>query len=762
MTRLAQGTVRILSAAALALSVAGCATFPQRDDDLTRPRALRRLDAPAVQVVKDGRALPIVSADTSRAIGASAQLADIIWRATGARPDIIREFPGAAATNSAALFVGATAAAKAAGLSAPADSAEAFRVVADGGSVFFLGREDYAVFDWCERQLGARCFWRDPDGDEVSVPRAREVCAVAVDYSDWPEYEMRVCGSCAGQRWARFSKVGNAHNGSVRVHAPHKWHKDAALVAERPAIFARSSDGRRAGSPLLCYGNPETLEYYERRIDEAIGGVRDSGGIVDVRRKVITVSPWDIAYNCTCEHCTPLYDASLGQGGSASPIVWGRFLKGLARWAKERHPDYTISFLPYWNMCEVPHGLDLREEGNCEAEICVMPGLALLKEEPVKRREEDLIRRWTEVTGRKAILWHYTCWPADFTVAPYLFGGTIRRHWRDMRGVVDGCFICGGGEVPRLSLMHYVWMRSMWNPDLDVEAVYDSFAERMFGRAAKPMRRLIELQESGWSRRWIGEGLSDGNIYGISYPPWTVREMKRLIASAERLVADDPECARRVWRYASIFDDFFDDADMVHGGHRKEPLELSRAGASPAVDGSLDDGAWAAAAPRPFVHAMDRISPEARHSGEVRGVWSDDGITLGFRFEEPDVSAMPTGVDVDDHKAQDLVNVFVTDPSLDKGPVFRLRFDADGRLSVFDGSMLKPACGARVAVRKAEGCWSAELFVPFSLFGGRPARLSGNVSRWRPGRDGEWTRLSTRFSPLNSDRNAFVPIIMRD
>ena len=185
-------------------------------------------------------------------------------------------------------------------------------------------------------------------------------------------------------------------------------------------------------------------------------------------------------------------------------------------------------------------------------------------------------------------------------------------------------------------------------------------------------------------------------------------------------------------------------------------------GASPAVDGSRDDGAWAAAAPRPFVHAMDRISPEARHSGEVRGVWSDDGITLGFRFEEPDVSAMPTGVDVDDHKAQDLVNVFATDPSLDKGPVFRLRFDADGRLSVFDGSMLKPACGARVAVRKAEGCWSAELFVPFSLFGGRPARLSGNVSRWRPGRDGEWTRLSTRFSPLNSDRNAFVPIIMRD
>ena len=124
-------------------------------------------------------------------------------------------------------------------------------------------------------------------------------------------------------------------------------------------------------------------------------------------------------------------------------------------------------------------------------------------------------------------MWHYTCWPAEDTPAAYLFGETAQRHFADVRDCVDGVFICGGGEVPRLSLMYYVMMRAMWNPEVDVQAIFDSFAERMFGPAAKPMRRLIALQERGWARRWPNDRLLDGNIYGYSYPPWVVREMKQ-------------------------------------------------------------------------------------------------------------------------------------------------------------------------------------------------------------------------------------------
>ena len=768
---------RILPLAALA--AAGCMTARERssartsrgvfdDADLTPLAQLAVLDEQGFTVASRGEtALPIVTGDSPRAVGAATQLALIIRRSTGVKPDVIREFPGVPATNRFALFVGRTAAAAERGLAAPEDSPDAFRVVATGGSVFFLGREDYAVYDWCERQLGVRCFWHDPGGDELSVPRRDELRVASVDYSDRPVYEMRVCGSCASQRWAKFSKVGSTHRGSVRVHAPHAWYKDAGLVAERPEIFARDQDGCRAKSPLLCYGSPATLAYYERRIDEAIAGERDSGGIVDVKRKVITVSPWDIDYNCTCEHCAPLYDESLGSGGSASPILWGRFLKPLARWAKERHPDYIISFLPYWNMCEVPPGLDLREEGNCEAEVCVMPGLAMMKDEDVARREEALIRRWTEVTGRKAILWHYTCLPAEYTLAPYAFGRTIRRHWLDMCGVVDGCFVCGGGEVPRLSLMHYLWMRCMWNPDVDVDAVYDVFAERMFGAAARPMRRLLALQEEGWSRRWNEGGISDGNIYGISYPPWTVREMKRLLSAAERMARDDAESLRRVRRYASIFTDFFDEAEKVFAGSPNPVFEMARSEAAPTIDGILDDACWSGARQHHFVRAMDREEPEPTHKTEMRGVRCKDGVAFAFRFDEPAVAAMPVGAWIDGHLDHDRVAVYLADASSATGAVLKARFDADGRLSLFKGAFPRPANGAKLAVVKGDTSWSAELFIPFAALGGEPSALKGNASRWRvgdwrpngkdaaPGSAGEWTRFSTRFSQKDSDPCAF-------
>lgn len=721
-------------------------------DDLTPPAVFRETDEAPVAIVCDRKPLlPIVTDSETRNVAAARELASVVNSMTGVRPVIIREAQGQLANVQQALFIGGAADSRLTDVLAPTNHPEAFRVVVKGGSVYFLGRADYAVYDWCERQLGVRCYWRDADGDEVSVLKSTEIVADCVDYSDWPVYSKRICGSCGNQRWAKYAKSGSSHRGGVRVHAPHNWHKDASLVAEHPEIFALDPDGRRAGTPMLCYGNPKTLEYYEQRIDEAIAGVRDADGIVDVKRKVITVSPWDVAYDCTCDYCVPLYDYSLGEFGYASQIVWGRFLKQLARWVKERHPDYLISFLPYWTMCEVPPGLDLREEGNCEAEVCVMPGLALLKSDTLKAREERIIRDWTRITGRKAILWHYTCWPAEYTFAPYLFGETARRHFGEMRNDVDGCFICGGDEVPRLSLMYYVMMRCMWNPKVDVDAIYDGFAQRMFGPAARPMRRLLDLQERGWMKRWPNDRLLDGNIYGFSYPPWTVREMKRCLERAERLAADDALALRRVRRYAQIFDDFFKEAEIVGRGAPRRPLSIT--------------GPKSAEQPRNFVLAVGpRLDSSPSMATEVRARWTEDGVTFSFRCEEPDVAGMPTGVAQGDDTAQDMLGVII-----EHGDVcYHIKVDAEGRTNLFADNLPRPADTVSASVSKGEGEWNAEVAIPFAALGeGAKAAFfakewRGNLIRWRPDRDtghGEWSRLSTRRSRLNKDRNALVPFV---
>ena len=732
------------------VSLIFCAAFLA--DDLTPPAVFARTEGAPVAIVRAGEALaPIVTDAEPRNVAAARELASVINSMSGVRPKIIREAKGQSASVDHAIFIGDVSGSRLSGLSAPTNHPEAFRVAVIGGSVHFLGRADYAVYDWCERQLGVRCYWRDADGDEVSVLKSTEIVADCVDYSDWPVFSKRICGSCGNQRWAKYSKSGSSHRGGVRVHAPHKWHKDADLVAEHPDIFALDPDGRRAGTPMLCYGNPKTLEYYEQRIDEAIAGVRDADGIVDVKRRVITVSPWDAVYDCRCEYCTPLYDRSRGERGYASPVVWGCFLKSLAKWAKERHPDYLISFLPYWTMCEVPPGLDLREEGNCEAEVCVMPGLALLKSDTLKAREERIIRDWTRITGCKAILWHYTCWPAEYTFAPYLFGETARRHFGEMRNDVDGCFICGGDEVPRLSLMYYVMMRCMWNPKVDVDAIYDGFAQRMFGPAARPMRRLLDLQERGWMKRWPNDRLLDGNIYGFSYPPWTVREMKRCLERAERLAADDALALRRVRRYAQIFDDFFKEAEIVGRGAPRRPLSIT--------------GPKSAGQPRNFVLAVGpRLDSSPSMATEVRARWTEDGVTFSFRCEEPDVAGMPDGVAQSDDISQDQLGIII-----EFGDVCRhIKVDAAGRVSMFVDNVPHHVGGLSVSVSKGEGEWFAEISIPFTALGeGAREALAfgvwrGNLVRWRPKHgngQGEWSRLSTRRSRLNKDRDALVPFV---
>lgn len=747
--------------------LSGCKTADSFNaKDLTPLSDLKIVSDDRITIAKDGKAfVSIVIDDNPRNLTVARDLAAAIRAISGARPCIVRELNGQPAKVGKGLFIGDLSEPKALGLSSDVTHPEGFRVVAVDGSIYFLGRSDYAVYDWCERELGVRCYWYDKAGDEVSVVKRSTIEARYVDYSDAPMYAKRICGGCSNQRWGRFAKSGSSHLGGVKVHAPHKWHEDEELVATHPEIFSKTPDGRRAASPMLCYGNPATLEYYERRIDDEIDGVRDSGGIVDVARKVITVSPWDAAYNCRCEHCTALYDYSLGEYGYASPVVWGHFLKKLAKWAKERHPDYLISFLPYWTMCEVPKDLDLSEEGNCEAEVCVMPGIALLKDDRRKEKEERIIRDWTRVTGRKAILWHYTCWPAEYTVAPYLFGATARRHYIDMHDAVDGVFICGGGEVPRLSLMYYVMMRCMWNPDIDVDAVYDGFAQRMFGPAAHPMRRLIELQERGWSENWPTIKLAYGNIYGYSYPPWVVREMKQCIARAERLASGDPLSLRRVRRYAEPFARFFDEAEFVSSGAPESPLSMTASVRPPRIDGRINESCWSEQAAGRFVVACGRdFNTPPAFGTDVMATYSDEGVAFAFRCDEPSMDDMPDDVAQGDEIHQDALCAIIEI----HGAYHEVSVDAKGRVCRYVDNMPQPSDGIEAAVGVSQDGWTVEVQIPFSLLGvdAKEALFAGewrgNFVRWRtrkkPGRS-EWSRLSTRKSPLDKDINAFVQFL---
>ena len=691
----------------LVATLAGCAALRS---DLSAPCRWQEFPDESVSVVAADRMLPIVTDEKPENRWAAWFLADTIEEMCGRRPPIA---VSSADVITNGLFVGI-------GKDDVGDfGPEGFRIIARDGSVRFLGRADYAVFDWCERELGMRYY--SPDGK--CVEKREEITVRAVDYADKPVYEHRMIGDGLKENWVRVVKAGSTHRGGVAVHAPHRWFKNEKLKSAHPEIFETGE------TPMLCYGAPETLEVYKQRIDRHIAGLEDSGGIVNTNRKVVTVCQWDAPITCSCRYCRTLY----GRGGrepSASPIIWGWFTARLASWLKTAHPDYMISFLPYLNSCDL-QGVEKLE--GCEAEVCTMPGLALLKNASCKRCEEDLLRGWQKVTDRKVLSWDYECWPKDFTSAPYVFGKTVQAHYADLKDVLCGVYVCGSAADPRTELSTYVWMKCLWNPNFDVERVYDEFARRMFGPAERPMRKLIALQEECWDRPWPDDSCSYRNVFEISYPPADVVRMKSLMIEAYgiALKAGEP-FAGRTRRYLSALETFVAEAEA----------NAARSG-------------------------RKVVRPDTVYElGQARSVWSTnvwaktevtthlegDEFCIRARCFEPAVARLDFKHEVPDFVWGNDNVEFVVD-------------DGDGV------RVLKR--GFRDVVRRDDRSWTVEARVRLSAQALRAGTVRGNVSRWRvgdrrhpeservPGSRYEHTRLDTRFTQPNDDPAAFVDFLLR-
>ena len=768
-----------------------------RAKDLTELRNVRECTgAPIVLVDEAGAAkLPIVLG--AKADGGTKAAAKLIARCvremTGAEMRIVSE-TGKEPIAGPALFLGDTAAAKAAGLAAPADNPEAFRVVAKDGSIYFLGPQGFAAYDWCERQLGIRYYWPDRPNDNIkhrhegtneiyglSVIATKGLKVRPVDYDDRPVFPYRVHWPYGGAGYNDCAKAGSSHRGGVQVHCPF-WGRDPDAM-KHPGIYAMDAEGKRTSKDLLCYGNPETLEYFKWRLEEELAG-RGKCGFYNPRLKVVTVSQADCSIYCSCPECKKLFRPECGSSGEGSPAIWGRFTKRFAQWLKEAHPDLKIAILPYHNTCDVPMDpdepakqLDLSEYGNVEAELCTMPGLAMLKNPSCKKYEEDLILAWEKCTGNRVMNWHYSCWPGQFTSAPFVYGETVQKHYKDMEKHIVGTFINGEHDRVRFSLSVYVWMRCLWNPNLDVHAVYDEFARRMFGRAAKPMRELIALQEKCWNRPWASNVCANRNIHEVSYPPAEVAKMREYLAAADKLVEDGKNRARFEW-YRLGFKKFFKESEDLANNTAFPELIVQKATVPPVIDGKLDDACWKVAPPRTFVDAQNLKNPKPPYQTEVRVVWeAERGVTFGFRCEEPATAAMKKG-QVGNTWANDVVEIFMDCSGEALGNWYQLIVDASGRWTKFvDGLRWEP----KDIVAKTfigDGFWTAEVFVPFAELKGFPGvKLpttsangvvwQGNLIRWRvgdlhlpkeqrvPGSVSCWSRLNTRANHYNKDTSAF-------
>jgi hypothetical protein len=357
----------------------------------------------------------------------------------------------------------------------------------------------------------------------------------------------------------------------VTVHMPQqlwRWNSPDWLKAHEK-MFALggngtklNEDGTRSWS-LLCYSAPETLKYLldgcEAKWDKKDNGVFPSW----VTTPSVSVSPFDQPVKCQCEAC----QATWKKGGAS--LIMGLFVKQMCEEVKKRWPDKKVIYHPYWNYQGCPEGVDYPD--NLEIIVSMSGGpMALMRQDGMRRGTEANLHAWSKKVGGLIANWDYPDRGSAWTHGPVQFPHVVQDFYRTNRTILAGTYL-NGSDLPDWTTSAptlYVWMKILWNPELDVDAVLDEMCQRLYGKAGGTVRELLQLECDRWEKvSWPAplpdQGTIPPRVFRGIWPADVVARMKSLRDKALAELADDPVGKQRFLYWTWTFDAFLKDAVTV-------------------------------------------------------------------------------------------------------------------------------------------------------------------------------------------------------
>jgi len=722
--------------------------------------------APLV-LAKEGKvnaAVVMRSAGTNKLLPMVEDLKAVFRLTTGAELPVIT--PEQAASFEGVLInIGNWEGAAAEGLVGSKMPVEGFAIKTAPGQIYIVGHDNNAVdgvpgvvshgtawgvSEFMERFLGARWYW-PPSLDGLATTRQEVLTVPPASLSDAPIFRKRIYfppfSPMKGYDVVHFADLlrplreGGSYPVQLAVHTPRSWHANENYVKNRPEIFQLNEDGSR-NFLMLDYAHPLTLQTYLEEIADHVNNGTPKEFIVG---KTVTVSPADFGVNSQSKEARALWDPEGGRYGTASRVM-ADFVQRLGEAMKEKFPDMNVLYLPYLNYTLAPEGFKFA--GNVYVELCGMPGLAQYKEPKIREFEQANIDKWVAITGHPITDWHYSCWPADRTMSPFEYPNVVQEYYRTNRKKTMGTFINGDNhsEWLRYHITLYTWMKVLWNPDFNVKAGVDEFAQRMFGPAADTVREIVNLQISGWEdSKWPDGVLTAKSIYEISFPKASVEKFQELFKKAHAQVKGDELLERRLAYLEAPFSDFYNEFARVIEGKGLRELNARKVASNPLVDGKLDDAVWKDAEEVQLRKLQGEEQVDPTFPTSVRAVWTTDGVTFGLRMTEPDVAGIKATVDSRDHALtwhDDCVEIYVDTAGENRGDFVQAIVNANQAVQdMKSGDDTFNFKNLKTGVHKDKDYWSMEIFVPYADLAYEKATSGGDrwgiqLTRHRTGRQG--------------------------
>jgi len=611
-----RSVIRLLAFSALATATAlpALAAEELKPRDLTPVTWMEAPAHPPVELVRNGQARAVVyvadpdpSATLKRLLE---ELVEVVRLSTGATLERVADPPSA---DTPAIVIGDCAESRRAGVDATKIPIEGFVVKTALGRVYLVGSTQalppgsdrwarwsnegtaWAVADFLERFVGVRWYWPTELGGRC-VPRSESLVIPPVHCRDRPVFRLREyhppqgwklpTKACSSDKeplpfppgaipegvetvnmatYLPLVRGGCSWPYKIKVHQPqnlgslppefHEKHKE---------MFALKKDGTR-NIHMFCYSSPEALAY----LLEGCAHVwsKGGGGRPWVTSTCVTVSPGDSAVECHCPACRETVARAGGDRIDGASLIMALFVKRMCEAVKQRWPDKKVIYLPYWNYQECPAEVDYPDNLVIMAAMTTYP-MALNAQAANFEEAVDRLRAWRAKACAPVTIWDYC---VGWTYGPHQYPHVARDFHKAVRGISAGTFINGEnlGEWTTTAPTLYVWMKVLWNPDLDVDAVLDEMCRRLYGKAGGTVRELLRLEcdlwETGeWKRRRVkirGGWYVPRSLFPRVWTPDIVQRLKALRKKALAEMADDPTPRQRFLYHTWTWEAFLKKAE---------------------------------------------------------------------------------------------------------------------------------------------------------------------------------------------------------
>ncbi|MBR4664287.1 MAG: DUF4838 domain-containing protein [Lentisphaeria bacterium] len=274
-------------------------------------------------------------------------------------------------------------------------------------------------------------------------------------------------------------------------------------------------NGRRNPN-YSCWTDPFTKEIWMRAVDGYFSGKAPKECGFNIKSYLhskwpypflspneFMIDPMDHDQNndgrCYCERCQEFRKKHPCRDDSE--IIW-KVISEIAQEVEKKYPGRYISTLVYPPKKQLPK-LSVKPR-NIRVRICLTGARAMIFPDQLKY-DMKLLTDWGALLGPKNIpLWIYQC-TADFgrflPGVPDVYPHLTAKYIRTVKPHCAGMYCENHQQTHTYRNMDvYIYMRLLWNPDLDIEQELADYFRLYYGPAAKPAQELFRIFEENWIR----------------------------------------------------------------------------------------------------------------------------------------------------------------------------------------------------------------------------------------------------------------------